>query len=104
MPEEWEQQIAKWAASNEKHKQVIEGHKVPDANEEYLIYQTLVGLWPLDPSNVSSITERLQAYLLKATREAMINTRWTEPNETHESALARFIEELLSPKNEGFPS
>ncbi len=102
MPEEWEQQIAKWAACNEKHKQIIEGHKVPDANEEYLIYQTLVGLWPLDHSNASSITERLQAYLVKATREAMINTRWTEPNETHESALARFIEEILSPKNERF--
>lgn len=102
MPEEWEQQIAKWAACNEKHKQIIEGHKVPDANEEYLIYQTLVGLWPLDSSDASSITERLQAYLVKATREAMINTRWTEPNKTHESALARFIEELLSPKNEGF--
>ena len=62
MPEEWEQQIAKWAACNEKHKQLIDGHKVPDANEEYLIYQTLVGLWPLDPSKASSITERLQAY------------------------------------------
>ena len=102
MPEEWEQQVAKWAACNEKHKQVIEGHKVPDANEEYLIYQTLVGLWPLGLSNASSIIERLQAYLVKATREAMINTRWTEPNKTHEGALARFIEELLSPKNEGF--
>jgi len=102
MPEEWERQIAKWAACNEKHKQVVEGHKVPDANEEYLIYQTLIGLWPLDPSKPSSITERLQAYLVKATREAMINTRWTEPNKTHESALARFIEELLSPRNEGF--
>ncbi|HEY6441894.1 MAG TPA: malto-oligosyltrehalose synthase [Candidatus Acidoferrales bacterium] len=102
MPEEWEQQIAKWAACNEKHKQAIEGHKVPDANEEYLIYQTLVGLWPLDSSNPSSITERLQAYLVKATREAMINTRWTEPNKTHESALTAFIERLLSPKNEGF--
>ncbi|HXU19096.1 MAG TPA: malto-oligosyltrehalose synthase [Verrucomicrobiae bacterium] len=102
MPEEWGQQIAKWAACNEKHKQLIEGNKVPDANEEYLIYQTLIGLWPLDFSNVSSITQRLQAYLVKATREAMINTRWTEPNKTHESALAQFIEELLSPKNEGF--
>ncbi len=102
IPEEWEQQIAKWAACNEKHKQVIDGHKVPDANEEYLIYQTLIGLWPLDSSNVSSITGRLQAYLMKATREAMTNTRWTEPNETHETALAHFIEELLSPENEGF--
>jgi (1->4)-alpha-D-glucan 1-alpha-D-glucosylmutase len=105
MPEEWEKQIAKWAACNEKHKRVIDGHKVPDANEEYLIYQTLVGFWPLDSAKPSSITERLQAYLLKATREAMIHTRWTQPNETHERALARFVELILSPeKNEGFLS
>jgi (1->4)-alpha-D-glucan 1-alpha-D-glucosylmutase len=102
MPEEWEQHIARWAACNEKHKQVIEGHIVPDANEEYLIYQTLVGLWPLDSSEASSITKRLQAYIVKATREAMINTRWTEPNETHESALTEFIERILSPENESF--
>jgi (1->4)-alpha-D-glucan 1-alpha-D-glucosylmutase len=105
MPGEWEKQIAKWAACNEKHKRVIDGHKVPDANEEYLIYQTLVGFWPLDSAKPSSITERLQAYLLKATREAMIHTRWTQPNETHERALARFVELILSPeKNEGFLS
>ena len=102
MPEEWGQHIAKWAACNEKHKQVIEGHKVPDANEEYLIYQTLVGLWPLDSSDASSITKRLQEYIVKATREAMINTRWTEPNKIHESALTGFIERLLSRENESF--
>lgn len=102
IPEEWEQNIAKWTVCNDKHKQVIEGHKVPDANEEYLIYQTLVGFWPLDSADVSSITERLQAYVVKATREAMINTRWSEPNQTHETALARFIEELLSPRNQSF--
>lgn len=102
IPEEWEQNIAKWTVCNDKHKQVIDGHKVPDANEEYLIYQTLVGFWPLDSADVSSIIERLQAYVVKATREAMINTRWTEPNKTHETALARFIEELLSPRNQSF--
>ena len=102
MPEEWEQRIVKWAACNEKHKQVIDGHKVPDANEEYLVYQTLVGLWPMDPSDASSTTKRLQAYIVKATREAMINTRWTEPNKAHESALTAFIERLLSPENESF--
>ena len=101
MPEEWEKQIAKWAACNEKHKQVIEGHKVPDTNEEYLIYQTLVGFWPLDSATPSSISGRLQAYLLKATREAMIHTRWTRPNEIHESALARFVELILSPDKSG---
>ena len=103
MPEEWETHLAKWAACNEKHKQLNHGRKVPDANEEYLIYQTLVGLWPLNSSNVSSITERLQSYLVKAIREAMINTRWSQPNATHENALAQFVERILSPEqNERF--
>jgi (1->4)-alpha-D-glucan 1-alpha-D-glucosylmutase len=103
IPEEWETQLAHWAACNEKHKQLIDGRKVPDANEEYLIYQTLIGLWPLNSSNVSCITDRLQAYLVKATREAMIHTRWTQPNETHENALGRFVELILSSENnQGF--
>ena len=55
----------------------------PDANEEYLLYQTLVGAWPIEP-------ERLEAYLEKALREAKRNTNWIEPDEEWESAVKRF--------------
>src|SRR5439155_12191949 len=59
----------------------------PDWTEELLIYQTLVGAWPLD-------RERLEAYVEKALREAKRNTSWVEPNEDWEGAVKRFCREL----------
>ena len=97
IPEAWIKEIAAWSAENEACKQTVDGRKVPDANEEYLIYQTLVGIWPADPSELPSISARLQHYVIKAIREAMVNTRWTEPNTAHEQAVCRFIERILSP-------
>lgn len=96
VPELWTKEIAAWSAENEACKPTVDGRKVPDANEEYLIYQTLVGLWPADPSELPSISARLQAYVIKAIREAMVHTRWTEPNTAHEQAVCRFIERILS--------
>jgi (1->4)-alpha-D-glucan 1-alpha-D-glucosylmutase len=99
IPDEWAEAIAAWSRENESRKQAVDGLNVPDANEEYLIYQTLVGVWPTEPSELPSITERLQAYVIKATREAMVHTRWTEPNAAHEQAMCRFIERILSPQD-----
>jgi (1->4)-alpha-D-glucan 1-alpha-D-glucosylmutase len=77
--EEWRQHVFAWHEANEPLRQ----DGAPDANEEYLIYQTLVGAWPL-PS------ERLVEYLQKAGREAKTNTNWLEPNETWERGVAAF--------------
>ena len=82
---------------NESHKKVVDGRCVPDANEEYLIYQALLGLWPDDLSQLPEISERVQSYAIKAIREAMVHTRWTEPNQAHEKAVSRFIAQILSP-------
>jgi (1->4)-alpha-D-glucan 1-alpha-D-glucosylmutase len=60
----------------------------PDANEEYFIYQTLAGVWPIEP-------DRLGEYLHKALREAKVNTNWLEPNEEWERRVARFALSLL---------
>jgi (1->4)-alpha-D-glucan 1-alpha-D-glucosylmutase len=57
-----------------------------DANESYLVYQTMVGAWPLEH-------ERLDGYLEKALREAKVNTNWIEPNEEHESRVHAFVAE-----------
>jgi (1->4)-alpha-D-glucan 1-alpha-D-glucosylmutase len=99
VPDEWAKEIAEWSRENGPHKQSVDGRKVPDANEEYLIYQTLVGLWPADLSELPSICERLQAYVIKAIREAMVHTRWTEPNTIHEQAICSFIGRILSPQD-----
>ncbi len=96
IPDEWGAKLAKWAKENAAHKQAINGLEVPDANEEYLIYQTLLGMWPADMQDASSIAKRLQDYMVKAIREAKVHTRWIEPKEAHERAVIRFVELILS--------
>jgi maltooligosyltrehalose synthase len=61
--------------------------EAPDANEEYLLYQTLLGTWPMqangepEPVPSADYIERIQAYMAKALKEAKINTSWIQPNE-----------------------
>lgn len=97
IPEEWSAKIAEWSRENAKHKQKIGELFTPDANEEYLIYQTIVGMWPETPNEMPSIIRRLQEYVVKALREATVHTRWVKPNEAHEGAVTQFIELILSP-------
>ena len=96
IPEEWQARLETWAKWNAPYKTSLNDHIVPDRNEEYFIYQTLIGMWPDQPEEMPSMLERLQAYLVKATREAMIHTRWTRPNEDHELALQTFVTSILT--------
>jgi (1->4)-alpha-D-glucan 1-alpha-D-glucosylmutase len=91
IPAEWRARVAAWQRHNRKHRTVVDGAPVPGANTEYLLYQTLVGAWPLD-------LERLQAYLIKAVREAKVHTSWTNPNPRYDEALIRFAEAILDPE------
>ena len=93
--EEWDARLQQWASLNEKFRVVGNGARTPDRNEEYFLYQTLLGMWPLDESEVPGVRERLQAYAVKATREAMVHTRWTRPNLAHEEALNKFVADIL---------
>ena len=83
MPDEWRGVLARWSRANEKHKT----DAMPDANTEYLLYQTLIGAWPIAP-------ERLLPYMEKACREAKQQTSWLAPNEKFENATRKFIEGL----------
>jgi (1->4)-alpha-D-glucan 1-alpha-D-glucosylmutase len=86
MPSEWGEVAREWRRLNERHKT----GGAPAGADEYLLYQTLVGSWSrVDEAYIS----RIQAYMLKAIREAKTNTSWTEPNE----AYAAF--ERISPRN-----
>ena len=102
MPEAWQSHLELWAKLNAKHKEEVDGRRAPDRNEEYFLYQTLLGAWPLERESCETIVERLQAYLIKATREAMVHTRWTRPNQKHEEALKQFVARILSPEAEDF--
>ena len=96
MPAEWNEHLALWAKQNAPHKEQVNGHAVPDRNEEYFIYQTLLGVWPLEPEGCLTLLKRVQEHVLKATREAMVHTRWTRPNQPHEDALLKFVTRILS--------
>ena len=85
IPGEWRDRVLAWRERNAPLRRA----GAPDANEEYLIYQTLVGAWPLEE-------ERLADYLCKALREAKVHTGWLEPNERHEEAVLSFCHGLLS--------
>jgi (1->4)-alpha-D-glucan 1-alpha-D-glucosylmutase len=96
MPFEWNEHLALWAKLNARHKDHVEGHAVPDRNEEYFLYQTLLGVWPLEQEGCPTLLKRVQEHVLKATREAMVHTRWTRPNQPHENALLKFVARILS--------
>jgi (1->4)-alpha-D-glucan 1-alpha-D-glucosylmutase len=96
IPGEWKDNLDQWARTNAQHKEHVGGRAIPDRNEEYFLYQTLLGVWPLDQESCASLLERVQEHLIKATREAMVHTRWTRPNQQHEDALVKFVARILS--------
>jgi (1->4)-alpha-D-glucan 1-alpha-D-glucosylmutase len=84
---EWRTLVAEWHDANEP----LRTGPGPDANEEYLIYQTLVGAWPIEP-------DRLSAYLEKGLREAKVNTDWDDPDEQWERSVLEFATALYDHK------
>jgi (1->4)-alpha-D-glucan 1-alpha-D-glucosylmutase len=96
VPAVWHKHLDRWSKLNAEHRKTIDGQLVPDRNEEIFLYETLVGAWPFNGDR-ASFTDRLKAYAIKATREAMVHTRWTRPNLAHEQALERFISVILKP-------
>ncbi|HEX8678461.1 MAG TPA: malto-oligosyltrehalose synthase, partial [Chthoniobacterales bacterium] len=103
IPDLWRASLQRWRTLNRKAKTQIEEAEAPDANEEYLLYQTLLGTWPVDASGkaVPEASEeyigRIQAYMTKALKEAKINTSWIQPNEQWDTATKEFITRILEP-------
>ncbi len=99
LPHEWAERLTAWARMNKKKKVVIDGVEAPDRNEEYLLYQTLIGAWPteMDDRGRDAFLGRIRDYMLKASREAKVNTSWISPNGKYEDALVSFVHALLAP-------
>lgn len=97
IPELWRRRVKQWQRWNARCKRAVNGVSVPGDNEEYFIYQTLVGAWPLDPNEAEIFQERLQKALLKSWREAKQYTSWSNPNQEYENAVAEFVTTILSP-------
>ena len=112
IPELWRRSLQRWRVSNRRWKRTINDVEAPDANEEYLLYQTLLGSWPLQPNGEPETTatpdysERIQAYMAKALHEAKLNTSWIQPNEEWDTAMRDFVAKILdpSPRNKFIPA
>jgi (1->4)-alpha-D-glucan 1-alpha-D-glucosylmutase len=98
LPEEWQACLKRWNDLNAQHRQALDDTPVPDANEEYLLYQTLLGAWPLDPYTMeeyAAFVERIQAYMLKALHEAKVHTSWINPNPAYDEAVQHYVATIL---------
>jgi (1->4)-alpha-D-glucan 1-alpha-D-glucosylmutase len=98
IPGEWRAAVTRWRQLNRRVKHEAGGRIAPDANEEYQLYQTLVGAWPLHMKEEPAFRERLLKYVVKALREAKVNTSWLSPDEEYENGVIAFVEKLLDPR------
>ncbi|HET6888080.1 MAG TPA: malto-oligosyltrehalose synthase, partial [Candidatus Udaeobacter sp.] len=111
IPELWRRSLQRWRVANRRWKRTINDVEAPDANEEYLFYQTLLGTWPMqadgEPESkpTPDYIERIQAYMAKALHEAKINTSWIQPNEDWDAAMRDFVAKVMdpSPRNKFLP-
>lgn len=99
---EWSRRFLKWRRLNEHLTRRVRRIRVPAPVEEWILYQTLVGAWPLDPTEEEEFLPRVRGFMIKAAREAKLYTSWLRPSEEYEKALTRFVEEVLAPSNEAF--
>ncbi len=98
LPGEWGERVSLWARLNKRKKINLNKRAVPDRNEEYLLYQTLLGTWPRAPmtnEEYAVYRSRIKCYMIKAVKEAKVNTSWTNPDSLYEEAFAVFIDTIL---------
>ncbi len=98
IPGEWDEAIGRWRQLNAPLKALIEDEPAPDSNDEYLLYQTLLGIWPfegLTPEMLPGFRDRIATYMQKATKEAKIHTSWINANEAYDKAVQGFVVGLL---------
>jgi (1->4)-alpha-D-glucan 1-alpha-D-glucosylmutase len=103
MPDAWAKQVKHWAESNATLKTTLDdGTVAPDANEEYLIYQTIVGAWPWLDAEKPGFSDRLKEYLAKALSEGKVNVSWINPRPDYTQAVQDFAERLLDGNTSDF--
>src|SRR5262245_9673126 len=101
IPEIWRRSLQRWSTANHRWKRMVNDLEAPDANEEYLLYQTLLGTWPMqangepEPVPNADYVDRIQAYMAKALKEAKINTSWIQPNKDWDAAMHDFVGKIL---------
>jgi len=103
IPEGWRRSLPKWRTATRRWKKTVAETEAPDADEEYLLYQTLLGTWPMsakgtpEPKVGADYVQRIQNYMTKALNEAKLNTSWIQPNEEWLAATREFVAKILEP-------
>jgi len=101
MPAIWRQAVRRWTRMNRTRRREAGGLPAPSPDDEYLLYQTLVGTWPLeepDEAGLDAYRVRIEGYMLKAAREAKARTSWAAADPQYEEALTQFIRAALEPR------
>jgi (1->4)-alpha-D-glucan 1-alpha-D-glucosylmutase len=102
IPKSWQRRVERWSTLNAFRHEDRDGQVIPSRNDEYLLYQTLIGTWPLDvmePPDLkgSEFADRIVAYMVKAMREAKLETSWLAPDIDYEAGVERFVRGILDP-------
>jgi (1->4)-alpha-D-glucan 1-alpha-D-glucosylmutase len=107
IPSEWLETVETWSTWNEVHRTSVAGAAAPGRNDEYLLYQTLVGALPFEAIAASphaegpgweSLRRRVVGYMAKATKEAKVHTSWVRPDAAYDRAVQSFVEGVLTPQ------
>jgi len=98
IPDDWRKAIRRWALLNRSKRSLVDGEYAPDRNDEYLFYQTLVGMWPPEKGmSLEEVKTRMIGYMWKAGKEAKVHTSWINPNNSYDMAVEKFIDKALKP-------
>jgi (1->4)-alpha-D-glucan 1-alpha-D-glucosylmutase len=99
MPALWRLHLRRWSRTNRSKKRELDGELAPSRNDEYFLYQILLGSFPEEAGNGADLAgycRRVEQYMIKAIREAKVNTSWIAPNQPYEEATVDFVRALLT--------
>jgi (1->4)-alpha-D-glucan 1-alpha-D-glucosylmutase len=102
LPHQWREKLALWGRLNRRHRIPYRGSDAPDRNDEYFLYQTLLGAWPIEPcpaEEFKKFVPRIHQYMQKAVHEAKVHTSWINPNQEYDAAVAAFVTAILDESN-----
>ncbi|MGG6263976.1 malto-oligosyltrehalose synthase [Leptolyngbya sp. AN03gr2] len=100
IPNEWRSQVQKWREINQKYKTQYRKALMPSANDEYALYQNMIGAYPFQDNEMEEFVDRIEQYAIKSIREAKVHTAWLRPNGDYEEACTKFVRAIL--KDEQF--
>ena len=102
LSDEWATCLSRWRRWNQVHSTSASDHRTPAPHEEVLLYETMLGAWPLQGTDLPGFKVRLKELMVKAAREAKIHTSWINQRAEHEEALERFVESIFDPSGSPF--